>query len=268
MKVYKLVLTIAVLMLVLSCNSNKKLEKSTIVENIEQYSDTTIVGVWVRMSPNGPLKIHFKEDNTVEIVLADKKSVDVVSNYTLQNDTIKFVDKEGKTCPSVGMYKVYHRNFTLGLDVVDDMCNGRIKATSGVWVRPNHKELVKGLEKHIAKTNDIDYILHRGRVYLALGVNGLAKKDFDTYLAKDSTNSKVYIHRAATRFPYKLSSVVDDCSKAIALDSIDKNAYFLRGLAYYGLNDKQKGCDDFKKAIDLGFEILKEAESYKCKDYW
>ncbi len=105
-------------------------------------------------------------------------------------------------------------------------------------------------------------------MYLALRENKLAKKDFDIYLKRDSSDAKVYINRAATRFPNGFKGIVYDCNKAIALDSTDKNAYFLRGLAYYGLGEKQKGCDDFQKSIDLGFEILMEAESYKCRDFW
>jgi tetratricopeptide (TPR) repeat protein len=105
-------------------------------------------------------------------------------------------------------------------------------------------------------------------MYLALQNYKLAKKDFDTFIKRDSSNAKVYIHRAATRFPYGFKGVIYDCNKAIAIDSTDKNAYFLRGIAYYGLNENQKGCDDFKKSIDLGFEILKEAEYNKCKDFW
>jgi len=120
----------------------------------------------------------------------------------------------------------------------------------------------------IEKTDDKKYILHRGRMYLALQNYELAKKDFDVYIKRDSSNAKVYINRAATRFPYGLKGIIYDCNKAIAIDSTDKNAYFLRGLANYGLDEKQKGCDDFQKSIDLGFEILKEAEYNKCSDFW
>ena len=235
---------------------------------INKPNDSSIIGIWKHMSPHGPVKINFKENGVVETDLGDNNSIDVISNYVVQADTIKFFDKDGKSCPNHGIYKVYHRGYTVAFDVLDDLCNGRIKSTSGFWVRPNHMEQISQLNTIIEKTNDIEFVLHRGRMYLALSKTKLAKKDFDTYLKKDSLNAKVFIHRAATRFPNGLKGIVYDCNRAIALDSTDKNAYFLRGLAYYGLNEKQKGCDDFQKCIDLGFEILKEAEYDKCKEYW
>jgi tetratricopeptide (TPR) repeat protein len=68
--------------------------------------------------------------------------------------------------------------------------------------------------------------------------------------------------------PEDLPGVVDDCNKAIALDPENKNAYFLRGLASYGLGKKEEACTDFYRAIELGFTILKEAEHEKCAAYW
>lgn len=35
-----------------------------------------------------------------------------------------------------------------------------------------------------------------------------------------------------------------------------------------GLNEKQKGYDDFQTAINLGFDLLKEAEYSKCINFW
>ncbi|MFD1292594.1 tetratricopeptide repeat protein [Lutibacter holmesii] len=238
------------------------------VESINKPNDSTIIGAWKHMSSNGPVKINFREDGFVETDLGDNNSIDIVSSYVVKFDTITFFDKEGKSCPNQGVYKVYNRGYTVAFDVIDDLCNGRIKSTIGFWVRPNHMEQISELNAIIEKSNDIDLILNRGRMYLALAKTKLAKNDFDAYIKKDSLDAKVFINRAATRFPNGLKGIVYDCTKAIELDSTEKHAYFLRGLAYYGLNEKQKGCDDFQKSIDLGFEILKEAEYNKCKEYW
>jgi tetratricopeptide (TPR) repeat protein len=59
-----------------------------------------------------------------------------------------------------------------------------------------------------------------------------------------------------------------DCNKAISLEPDNKNAYFLRGLARYELGEQEEGCEDFNKAIELGFSVLRIAEQEKCIDYW
>lgn len=268
MRFIKFIWLSSIVLFTFGCIEKRTNKNTTDTIEIKMPSDTTVLGVWLHMSPIGPMKIYFKENGVVEIDLGDDNSVDVVSSYSIKSDTIEFVDDDGKSCPLPGVYKMYHRGYTVSFDVLDDVCNGRIKTTSGFWVRPNHKEQISELSSLIEKTGDIEFVLHRGRMYLALGRSELAKNDFDSYLEKDSTNAKVYIHRAATRFPHGYKGIVYDCSKAIALNPTDKNAFFLRGLGYYGLGEKQKGCDDFQKSIDLGFEILKEAEYDKCKDYW
>jgi hypothetical protein len=268
MKALKIFLILTSIFLTLSCNNKKANNETDASITITQPNDSTLIGVWKHMSPQGAVKIHFKENGTVETDLGDNNSVDITSNYIIKSDTIEFFDKEGKSCPNKGVYKIYHRGYSVSFDVLDDLCNGRIKSTSGFWVRPNHKEQINELTSIIKKTNHKKYILHRGRMYLALGKNKLAKKDFDIFIKKDSLNSKVYIHRAATRFPYGFKGIINDCNKAISIDSTDKNAYFLRGIANYALDKKKKGCDDFQKSIDLGFKILKEAEYNKCKEFW
>ena len=87
-------------------------------------------------------------------------------------------------------------------------------------------------------------------------------------MINDSLDAKVFIHRAATRFPNDSEGILDDCNRAIQIDSTDKNAYFLRGLALYELGEIQVACDDFKKSIELGFTILKQAEKEKCEEFW
>ncbi len=268
MKTLKLFFVLISIIFAFSCNSKKTTDKTHASIEINQPNDSTIIGVWKRMTQQGPMKIQFKENGTIETDIGDNNSIDIISNYSLRSDTIKFIDKEGKSCPNAGIYKVYNRGYTVSFDLIDDLCNGRIKSTMGFWVRPNYTEQINQLNSIITKTDDKKYILQRGRMYLALGKSQLAKKDFDLYIKRDSTDAKVYINRAGTRFPNGLKGVIYDCNRAIILDATDKNAYFLRGLAYYGLGEKQKGCNDFQKSIDLGFEILKEAESYKCRDYW
>jgi len=65
-----------------------------------------------------------------------------------------------------------------------------------------------------------------------------------------------------------MEGAVSDCNKAIALDPENKNAFFLRGLAHYELGRKEQACEDFSKAINLGFSILRIAEKQRCAEFW
>jgi tetratricopeptide (TPR) repeat protein len=254
----------------LMSNCKEKLKKTNPEDSVEvtKPNDSTIIGRWIRVSPNGLLSIHFKENGKVETDLGNDNTIEFISNYKVKNDTISFIDAEGASCPEMGVYKFYNRGYTVSFDLVDDLCNGRIKSTMGFWVRTNHNDLMSDLNTIIENSNDIKFVLHRARMNLALGKSKLAQKDFTTYLKKDSLDANVFINRAGTRFPFDLKGVVYDCNKSIALDSTNKNAYFLRGLAFYELGEEQKGCADFQKSIELGFEILKVAEYNKCKEYW
>ena len=103
---------------------------------------------------------------------------------------------------------------------------------------------------------------------MAIGKSELAKKDFDIYIQNDTTNARVYMNRAATKFPNDFLGAIIDCNKSIAIDPNNKSAYFLRGIALYQTGEKEKACEDFYKAIELGFSILKQAEKEKCDEFW
>jgi tetratricopeptide (TPR) repeat protein len=163
---------------------------------------------------------------------------------------------------------VYQTQYYLSFDLIDDDCGGRIKTTMGFWTKPNFKDLIKKLDAEIAKSPNPELYLNRARVFMATAMVQKAKKDFDNYLLTDTLNSSVYINRAGTRFPNDLNGVVSDCNMAISLEPDNKNAYFLRGLARYELGEKEEGCEDFSKAIELGFSVLRIAEQEKCIDYW
>lgn len=247
-----------------ACKEKSKHESSVEIVSSKNFFQ----GKWVRMSPNGPISIYFTADGKVKTDIGDNRSTDVISQYRVTNDTIEFFDEKGKACPESGLYKIYDRGYSISFDVLNDECNGRIKSTMGFWVRPNHQKLLSELNLKIRNSDSIEHVLHRGRIYLALGKSKLAKQDFDLYLAKDSLNSKVFIHRAATRFPNDFEGVFLDCNRSIAIDSTDKNAFFLRGIALYELGKKQQACNDFKKAIELGFTILKEVKKENCEAFW
>jgi len=246
-----------------ACNSKPGQNHQTITE-----SENTLSGKWVRIGQNGPIGFEFKENGSVEVDFGNDQTVDVIASYEFSGDTITFIDNEGQMCEGYGQYNVYQTETYVSFDLIDDDCGGRIKITMGFWTRPDFNEFLKTLEDEISKSPEAELYLNRARIYLATGMPKLAKDDFDKYLLSDTSDARVYLNRAGTRFPDDLNGVVFDCDKAISLDPTNKNAYFLRGLARYDLGEKELGCEDFNKAIELGFSVLRIAEQEKCGDFW
>ena len=262
MKRIPIILTV-IIVFFYACNFNTN-QNNTAIE----ASNNPILGKWVRIGHTGPIGFEFKEKGLIEADFGNDQTIDVVTNYEVSGDTITFIDKEGNMCKGVGKYKIQQTQYYLSFDLIDDACGGRIKTTMGFWTKPNFKDLINTLNDEIAKSSNSDLYLSRARIFLATGMMDKAKTDFDNYLLTDTVNARVYINRAGTRFPNDLKGVVSDCTKAITIEPSNKNAYFLRGLARYELGEKEQGCDDFSKAIELGFSVLRIAEQEKCIDYW
>ncbi|MGE0079462.1 MAG: hypothetical protein AB7S48_16495 [Bacteroidales bacterium] len=259
----RLIFLISVIGFFYACNSNKNQAKQE-----KTQSDIILTGKWVRIGQMGPVCFDFKDNGLVEGDFGNNQTVDVVAKYELSGDTIKFIDEEGQMCKGIGKYKVYQTKYYMSIDLIDDDCSGRIKTTMGFWTKPNFNDFIETLDNEIAKSPNSDLYLNRARIYLATGMVSKAKDDFDKYLLSDTLDARVYVNRAGTRFPNDLVGVVSDCSKAISLDPNSKNAYFLRGMARYELGEKEQGCEDFTKSIELGFSVLRIAEQEKCIDYW
>ncbi len=227
--------------------------------------DESLAGKWVRMTQTGPVGLEFRADGVVEVDFGNDGGPDVESRYVIKNDTVLFSDREGAMCPEAGSYRIEGNDCYLSFDLVDDMCNGRIKMTMGFWTRPGFEELLEELSARLEKTADPELNLIRARIYLATGNAVNARADLDAYISHNNANARAYINRAGTRFPADMQGVVSDCGKAIELEPGNKNAWFLRGLAYYELGEKEKACSDFTRSAELGFSILRIAEEQRCR---
>jgi tetratricopeptide (TPR) repeat protein len=234
----------------------------------EKAGSIPFEGKWVRMTQTGPVALEFKVDGKVEVDFGIDQNTDVVTDYEINGNTIIFSDKEGAMCPESGVYRFENNDYYLSLDLIDDMCNGRIKMTMGFWTKPNFEELLEELTQKISETENTELHLTRARINLALGKSFDAKADLDVYLQQNPNDARALINRAGTRFPDDMEGVISDCSKAIELEPENKNAWFLRGLAYWELGFKEKACEDFSQAIELGFSILRIAEEQRCTEYW
>ncbi len=261
----KIQLNILLAIIVFISGCNQVIDKK---KHNDVKSNNSIVGKWIRNGHTGLVSLTINNDGIVTIDFGNDKTSDVTSEYKLHNDTVIFLDKEGKMCQGKGKYKLYQTDYYISFDLIEDNCGGRIKTTMGFWVKPDYQNLITNLNKKISTFLKPELLLNRGRIYMAIGNTKQAKEDFDSYIQIDSLNARVWVNRAGTKFPYDMSGVVFDCNHAISLDSKNKNAYFLRGLAQYELGNKAEGCEDFTKAINLGFSVLKVAEKERCSEYW
>jgi tetratricopeptide (TPR) repeat protein len=246
-----------------SCSNNRYKEDQEISK-----ANNTLIGKWIRMGHNGPTVFDFKENGMVEGAFGNDQTIDILSKYELRGDTLIFTDKEGEMCQGIGKYKVFQTKYYVSFELIDDDCGGRIKTSMGFWTKPSYMDIIESLDQKISLSPTPELYLNRARVFLAIGRVQKAREDFDSYISKDTLNPRAYVNRAGTKFPMDLKGVVFDCNKAISLQADNKNAYFLRGLARYELGEKELGCQDFSKAIELGFSILRIAEQEKCIDYW
>lgn len=236
----------------------------------KNYQDDAfnIIGQWVRLGHSGPIGLTFHENGLVEVDFGVNGEADVVSSYVISGELIRFEDHQGLECPEVGTYLIKGNQYYAALDLVDDDCGGRIKTTMGIWIRPGFQEYLPELNERISQTGSPEDILTRARIFMAIGAADRAKADLDSYIELDQSNARVFVNRAGSRFPADLPGVIEDCNQAITLEPDNKNAYFLRGLALYETGEMEKACEDFSKAIELGFSVLRVAEYEKCKEFW
>lgn len=266
MKTTYLLLITGIIGILLSSNFIKNDESGTRINRVND--EINILGKWVRIGQNGPIAIEFHENGLVETDFGNDHSIDVISEFEIRNDTIIFMDKQGQMCQNNGLYQMYKTDYYLGFDLIDDDCGGRIKSTMGYWTKPDFNSILEKLGKEISNSPEKELYLCRARIHMAIGNSAKAKSDLDEYINHETSNARVYINRAGTRFPADMEGVVIDCNKAILLEPNNKNAYFLRGLANYELGNKEQGCEDFSKAIELGFSVLKIAEQERCSEFW
>ncbi len=227
-----------------------------------------LYGQWLRMGQPGPMRLLILENGHAEIDLGDDHSVEVTATYEISGDTLWFSDQDGSMCPDEGVYQIHLNPYYLAFDYISDECNGRVKTLMGFWVRPGFEKQLASLTEEIEAEPEPSLFLSRARMYMALGKPIEAKADLDRYLQRYPEDGRALVNRAGTRFPDDLKGVVSDCEMAIEIDPAIKNAWFLRGIALYGLGQKEKACTSFKKAIELGFSILRIAEYERCAAYW
>lgn len=137
-----------------------------------------------------------------------------------------------------------------------------------------HRGLVKSeLNDYYGYIKDNDEAIRLNPNYsMAYNNRGWAKFELKKYnealidvnkaIELDDKNATAYDSRAEIKFnlnDYK--GCIEDCDRALALNPTLSNAYFLKGRATYRLGDKQKACEYWSKAGDVG-----EADAHGKKE--
>jgi hypothetical protein len=70
-----------------ACNFNNSPDNQALTK-----SDINLSGKWVRIGQYGPIGFDFKDNGLVEGDFGIDETIDVIAEYQLSGDTIKFVD--------------------------------------------------------------------------------------------------------------------------------------------------------------------------------
>ncbi len=93
-----------------------------------------------------------------------------------------------------------------------------------------------------------------------------AKNDFDRAIREYENDAEVYFWRGYTKYllSYSASSEIADYNRAILLNPKYKEAYFNRGYARIKNRQLRSGCNDLRKAYELGYEDAKPHIRIHC----
>lgn len=81
---------------------------------------------------------------------------------------------------------------------------------------------------------------------------GLAVAKYDSALTLVPNSKAMYVNRALARIEVKnYSGAIEDCDKAIAIDFLLAEAYFVRGYVNHLVKENIKSLEDFDQAILL-----------------
>ena len=95
--------------------------------------------------------------------------------------------------------------------------------------------------------------LYRGEAYVALGEYAPADDDLTAVIRKEPSNGDALRTRCNARLYLKrYPEAIDDCSKAIAVNGSDKEAYWLRSLNYRATGKSDLQLADLDRYIAIG----------------
>ncbi|MFY0601518.1 MAG: hypothetical protein JXR03_17720 [Cyclobacteriaceae bacterium] len=108
--------------------------------------------------------------------------------------------------------------------------------------------------------------INRGYAYNMTGKYNLALKDLTRSINLNSNNKKSRAHRAFSYIKLnELENAEKDNIKAYELDSNYDRTYYNKGIIHQKRGEIKEACDNWKKALELGFEDAQEKLNEFCK---
>jgi tetratricopeptide (TPR) repeat protein len=126
---------------------------------------------------------------------------------------------------------------------------------------------VENLNKAIKlQPNNIENYNKRGTVYYNLGQEQRAIEDYNQAIRLNPNYTVAYYNRGnAYANLGQYLGAIEDYNQVIRLKPNNADAYNNRGLVYLNLGNKELGCNDIKKACELG--NCKRLEEVKARGY-
>ncbi len=118
-----------------------------------------------------------------------------------------------------------------------------------------------------ADNNDSRLYINRGMVYEKLGTYDAALKDYTIAGLTEPENPEIFFLKGNIYFKMKKYSMSRDMyTRNLYLDSLNGQAYYNRALSFYYLHDSAKACIDARKALILGVSQADRFVKSKCRE--
>lgn len=107
---------------------------------------------------------------------------------------------------------------------------------------------------------------NRAVLFLASGKIDEAMEDLNTAIAQRSDYADAYSNRGSAKGMRMDIKAIDDHNKAVSLAPNEGKYYYNRGAYYLQFGDKNKGCFDVQKALQLGVQKTNPMIDQICRE--
>jgi tetratricopeptide (TPR) repeat protein len=208
-----------------------------------------------------------------------------LSYYAYTSDSITFINRKGKAeehlkkgneiftslmnsqSPDMQLIQTASSEFDKALELEPEN-SGALYGKSMILANTGKfSEAIIQLNKVISLNATIpEAYFYRALCNLQTGDLQNSLKDFNKTLELNPENPDALFYRSNTKYLMKdFAGAKEDITKIIETNPTLPNSYALRGLCDVELGNKKTGCEDFKKAKELGFPQADSLILQYCK---
>jgi len=201
----------------------------------------------------------FDEGKIEEAIAHYNETISIMPNITLS------YNKRGIAYAKLGQYQRAIEDFNQAIrikpeDAISYNCRGNAYAERG-----QYQMAIEDYSKSIYLNSDDPFVYYkRGIAYTKLGQYQMAIEDFSIAIHLKPDYADAYNNRGAIYSKFgQYQMAIEDFNTAIRLKPDDADTYFNRGLVYFNQGNNISGCEDAKKACELGNCKILEAVTGK-----